>query len=61
MVSVISASRRILAWFVPIVLLALITLTIGFGAGAFFPVAVEAGQQLMDSSSYIEAVLQGAE
>lgn len=57
----VTVSRRILAWFVPIVLLALITLTIGFGAGAFFPVAVEAGQQLMDSSSYIEAVLQGAE
>ena len=48
-------------WYVPMIMLALITLSIGFGAGVFFPVAVQAGQQLIDPSEYILAVFRSAE
>jgi multicomponent Na+:H+ antiporter subunit D len=46
------------AWYLPMVLLALVTLMIGFGAGQFFPVALEAGQELFNPSAYIEAVFR---
>lgn len=55
-----TGKTRWLAWYLPMILLGLITLSLGFGAGQFFPLAVEAGQQLMDPSGYIEAVFQGA-
>jgi len=49
------------AWFLPMVLLALVTLIIGFGAGLFFPVALQAGQELSNPSIYIEAVFRSAQ
>jgi len=57
----VTVRTRWAAWYLPMILLALVTLTIGFGAGQFFPIAVEAGQQLIDPSGYIEAVFRSAE
>ena len=48
-------------WYVPMIILAAVTLSIGFGAGVFFPVALQAGQELIDPSMYIEAVFRSAE
>ncbi len=57
----VTGSERWGAWYLPMILLALVTLTVGFGAGVFFPIAMEAGQQLIDPSQYIEAVFRSAE
>ncbi len=57
----VTGENRWASWFLPMVLLALVTLTIGFGAGVFFPIALQAGQELIDPSLYIEAVFRSAE
>jgi multicomponent Na+:H+ antiporter subunit D len=50
--------RRIsIALLIPIVLLALLTLLIGFGAGPIFGLALRAGAELMRPAEYIRAVL----
>jgi multicomponent Na+:H+ antiporter subunit D len=49
------------AWYLPIILLVCVTLVIGFGAGKFFPIAVNAGQELFNPSGYINAVFRSAE
>lgn len=55
-----TADRRIsIALLVPIVLLAIITLAIGFGAGPVFALALRAGAELMRPADYIQAVLGG--
>ncbi|MBM3129198.1 MAG: Na+/H+ antiporter subunit D [Chloroflexi bacterium] len=51
--------RSSVALFIPIVLLALLTLLIGFGAGPIFALALRAGQELMQPTDYIRAVLGG--
>lgn len=56
-----SPQPRWASWYLPMVVLALVTLTIGFGAGLVFPVAVQAGQGLFDPSGYIEAVFRSAQ
>jgi multicomponent Na+:H+ antiporter subunit D len=48
------------AWLSPIVFLATLTVLIGLGAGPLFTFALEAGDQLMDPSIYIQAVMGGA-
>jgi multicomponent Na+:H+ antiporter subunit D len=48
-------------WYAPMVLLAVVTLVMGFGAGLVFPVAIQAGQELIDSSGYIAAVFGSGE
>jgi multicomponent Na+:H+ antiporter subunit D len=48
------------AWLYPIVFLAALTILIGFGAGPLFQFALQAGEQLMDPSIYIQAVMGGA-
>jgi multicomponent Na+:H+ antiporter subunit D len=45
-------------WYIPIILLAVITLLVGFGAGFVFPIAVQAGEQLINPAGYIEAVFR---
>ncbi|MCX7838678.1 MAG: Na+/H+ antiporter subunit D [Anaerolineae bacterium] len=53
--------RRIsIALFMPIVLLAMITLLIGFSAGPVFALALRAGYDLMQPAQYIRAVLGGS-
>jgi multicomponent Na+:H+ antiporter subunit D len=47
------------ALFIPIVLLAMLTLSIGFGVGPVFALALRAGEQLMQPTHYIQAVLGG--
>jgi multicomponent Na+:H+ antiporter subunit D len=44
-------------WLVPIAFLASLTVLIGLAAGPAFNFALLAGEQLMDPSFYIEAVL----
>lgn len=56
----VTGQQRWGRWYLPIALLALVTVCIGFGAGELFPIAVEAGQGLFDPSGYIEAVLRSA-
>ncbi len=52
--------RRIsVALFIPIMLLALLTLLIGFGASPIFALALRAGAELMRPTDYIQAVLGG--
>jgi multicomponent Na+:H+ antiporter subunit D len=51
-----SAERQWALWYLPIILLALVMLAISFGAGATIPLALEAGQQLMNPAGYIQAV-----
>lgn len=46
-------------WLIPIALLATITLTLGFGVGPAFELALRAAEQLMNPAAYIEAVLGG--
>jgi multicomponent Na+:H+ antiporter subunit D len=48
------------AWLYPIVFLAGLTVLIGLGAGPVFRVALQAGEQLMNPSTYIQAVMGGA-
>ena len=43
----------------PIAFLAAITVLIGLGAGPMFRFALQAGEQLMNPSIYIQAVLGG--
>jgi multicomponent Na+:H+ antiporter subunit D len=53
-----TADRRALAnMYLPIVLLAALTLTIGLAAAPFFALATDAARQLLDRPQYIEAVL----
>lgn len=47
-------------WLLPIAFLAAITALIGLGAGPAFDIALQAGEQLMDPSIYIRAVMGGA-
>jgi multicomponent Na+:H+ antiporter subunit D len=47
-------------WLFPIAFLAAITVLIGLGAGPAFNFALQAGEQLMDPSAYIQAVMGGA-
>lgn len=47
-------------WLVPIGFLAALTILIGLGAGPAFNFALRAGEQLMDPSIYIQAVMGGA-
>lgn len=51
--------RISVALIAPIVLLAMLTLLIGFGAGPIFALAVRAGAELMNPAGYIQAVLGG--
>lgn len=48
------------AWLYPIAFLAVLTVLIGLGAGPTFRFALQAGEQLMDPSIYIQAVMGGA-
>jgi multicomponent Na+:H+ antiporter subunit D len=48
------------AWLYPIAFLAALTVLIGLGAGPLFAFALQAGEQLMDPSLYIQAVMGGA-
>lgn len=48
-------------WYAPILLLIGVTLLISFGAGVVFPLVVQAGQELMDPSGYIQAVFRSAQ
>jgi multicomponent Na+:H+ antiporter subunit D len=48
-----------IAWLAPIALLAGVTLAISFGAGGFFTLALQAGEQLLDPLNYARAVLGG--
>jgi multicomponent Na+:H+ antiporter subunit D len=45
---------------VPTAALALATVVIGLGAGALFPLATQAAEQLLDPAEYIQAVLGSA-
>ena len=45
--------------FVPVVVLAVLTLTIGLAAEPFVGLAIQAAHQLMNPAGYIEAVLGG--
>ena len=47
-------------WLFPVAFLAAITVLIGLGAGPAFNFALQAGEQLMDPSAYIQAVMGGA-
>ena len=42
---------------VPVILLALITVVLGLGGGPFFDICIRAGEQLIDPTGYIQAVL----
>lgn len=53
-------SANMQEWLLPIVFLAAITVLIGLGAGPMFRFALQAGEQLMNPSIYIQAVLGGA-
>jgi multicomponent Na+:H+ antiporter subunit D len=54
-----SLSVNIRAWLYPIVFLAALTVLIGLGAGPLFRFALQAGDQLMNPSIYIQAVMGG--
>ncbi len=58
---VVSERKGWLLWYAPMVLLIGITLLISFGAGAVFPLVLQAGQDLMDPSGYIQAVFRSAQ
>ncbi len=47
----------LLTWLIPIALLATITLILGLGAGPAFALAQQAGEQLMNPTGYVQAVL----
>jgi multicomponent Na+:H+ antiporter subunit D len=47
------------AWLIPIVFLAALTVLIGLAAGPLFRFALQAGEQLMNPASYIQAVMGG--
>ncbi len=51
--------KRALAYFLPVIALVGVTLTIGFSAETFFSIAQTAATQLIDPSHYIDAVLGG--
>jgi multicomponent Na+:H+ antiporter subunit D len=51
---------NIRAWLYPIIFLAALTVLIGLGAGPLFRFALQAGDQLMNPSIYIQAVMGGA-
>ena len=52
--------RGLLVMTLTVVVLALLTLVIGFGAQPFYDIALEAAHQLLDPAVYREAVLKGA-
>lgn len=54
------ATLRLRGWLIPIVFLAAITVILGIGAGPAFTLALRAGEQLMNPTAYIQAVLGGA-
>jgi multicomponent Na+:H+ antiporter subunit D len=45
------------AWLLPIIALAVVTVLFGLGAGGIYEIALRSGEQLMDPSQYIRAVL----
>ncbi|MBN2119225.1 MAG: Na+/H+ antiporter subunit D [Anaerolineales bacterium] len=51
---------RLSNWLFPIAILSAISVVLGLGAGPAFNFALQAGEQLMDPSLYIQAVLGGA-
>jgi multicomponent Na+:H+ antiporter subunit D len=51
---------NIRAWLYPIIFLAALTVLIGLGAGPLFRFSLQAGDQLMNPSIYIQAVMTGA-
>jgi multicomponent Na+:H+ antiporter subunit D len=51
--------RNVRAWLYPIVFLASLTVLIGIGTGPLFRFALQAGEQLMNPSLYIQAVMGG--
>lgn len=52
-----SPPARSFLWLLPVLLLATLTLIIGFGAGGVFMLAQRAGEELMNPDGYIQAVL----
>ena len=54
-----SPGVNVRAWLYPIVFLAALTILIGLGAGPLFRFALQAGDQLMNPSIYIQAVMGG--
>jgi multicomponent Na+:H+ antiporter subunit D len=47
-------------WLLPIAFLVAVTVALGLGAGPLFALAMRAGEELMDPTGYIQAVLGGA-
>jgi multicomponent Na+:H+ antiporter subunit D len=47
-------------WLLPIGFLVAVTVALGLGAGPLFALAMRAGEELMDPTGYIQAVLGGA-
>ena len=56
----VSPLANLRQWLYPITFLSVITIIIGFSAGAAFEYALQAGGQLMDPNIYIQAVMGGA-
>jgi multicomponent Na+:H+ antiporter subunit D len=54
-----AGTANLTAWLMPIALLAAVTLVISFGAGGFFNLALQAGEQLLNPLGYVRAVLGG--
>jgi multicomponent Na+:H+ antiporter subunit D len=54
-----AGTANLTAWLMPIALLAAVTLVISFGAGGFFNLALQAGEQLLNPLGYVQAVLGG--
>jgi multicomponent Na+:H+ antiporter subunit D len=54
-----SLGINVRVWLYPIAFLAGITVLLGLGAGPLFRFALQAGEQLMDPSLYIQAVMGG--
>jgi multicomponent Na+:H+ antiporter subunit D len=53
-------SMNLRAWLYPIVFLTTLTVLIGLAAGPLFRFALQAGEQLMDASIYIQVVMGGS-
>ena len=51
------SSVNVRAWLYPMIFLAALTVLIGLGAGPLFRFALQAGEQLMNPSIYIQAVM----
>jgi multicomponent Na+:H+ antiporter subunit D len=48
-------------WLAPMVILTVVALFVGIGAGIVFPVTMRAGQELIDTSGYITAVFRSGQ